>query len=299
MPDPFDTRGRGLENTGAVTGRGAERAYKCPSCQTFQTLKSNQAVLEEYARLGRLYRKKFFASCQTASCVNCGLPVHLAPKSYRSFGKTAAGDPRTQCKACKKTFSLGKPTRRHKKTHETISIFKALTNKTSISRLTEMLDVTPAHIYSKIDFLNAQVLKFANRRETDLGAALAGKSVVFATDAQVLTVNWPARERRGIIPFLHLCTVHQGSQYVLASTLDYDPDISTEEVDNYMESVGDFDRPLSMRSQARLWSKREYERSVMSQNATIISQDDLWVGNGLKLPGTGCRVRPITRLMAI
>jgi len=45
--------------------------------------------------------------------------MKLMPSAYRGFGKTANGDQRYQCKSCRQTFSIGLPTRRHKKTDKT------------------------------------------------------------------------------------------------------------------------------------------------------------------------------------
>ena len=58
--------------------------------------------------------------------------------------------------------------------------------------------------------------------------------------AQTILLNWPVRGRRGTVPLLHMSTVHNGSQFVVASTVDYDPEVSVGEVDNAMEKCGDF-----------------------------------------------------------
>ena len=238
-----------------------------------------------------MYRKKFFPSCVTPDCVNKGLPQHLAPKAYISFGKTAAGDPRYQCKACRKTFSVGNPTRRHKKTHETGNILRNLVNKVPLSRMCEINGVNFEYIYSKIDFIEQQCLKFGNRREEELKHCFAGKRPFFATDAQVIHVNWQAKTRRGSVPLIHSCTVHQGSQYVMASTVDYDPKTDPVAIDDWMQEIEDFDLPRSMRQQSRVWSHREYSMTAMKLNREIFSKDDLMVGGDLKLPGVGSRVR--------
>lgn len=155
----------------------------------------------------------------------------------------------------------------------------------------EINNVNFQHIYSKIDFIERQCLKFGNRREEGLADCFSGTKPFFATDAQVIHVNWQVRSRRGSIPMIHTATVHQGSQFVVSSTLDYDPDVPPEELDEWMAISGDFALPRSMRKQARLWSHREYAESATRYNNEIFSKDDLMVGGDLQLPGVGSRVR--------
>ncbi|NVO24992.1 hypothetical protein [Donghicola mangrovi] len=157
--------------------------------------------------------------------------------------------------------------------------------------MTEILDVNAPHIYSKIDFLAEQCRLFAARRETRLASCFANQAPIFATDIQVVLVNWPIKQRRGTIPLLHMATVHQGSQFVVAATTDFDPGVSMEDIEDEMLASGDFELPRSMRSQARVWSASEYLRMVMKINRSIRSEDDLLVGGSWHLPGEGARVR--------
>lgn len=215
----------------------------------------------------------------------------LAPAAYRAFGKTAKGDPRHQCKGCGKTFSLGSKTRRHKRTDRTKDILLNLVNKVPLSRICEINGVTFPQVYAKIDFIYRQCLGFAADREKALPRCLASKSQVFATDAQTILLNWPVRGRRGTVPLVHMSTVHSGTQFVVASTVDYDPDVSAEEVDREMEACGDFLLPRAMRRHARLWSEREYRDAVLRGLPGFFGSDDMAVGGRLKLPGKGARVR--------
>ena len=114
---------------------------------------------------------------------------------------------------------------------------------------------------------------------------------MFAADAQTILLNWPVRGRRGTVPLLHMSTVHNGTQFVVASTVDYDPDISVEEVDAAMEACGDFLLPRSMRQHARLWSEREYRDAIIRGLPSFFAPEDLAAGGRFKLPGKGARVR--------
>ena len=272
-------------------GAGDERTFVCPACGTAHVLKSNLAIAEEYSRLCDLYRRTKRETCPSASCGNHRLPIGLMPSAYRLFGKTAKGDARYQCKACHKTFSLGLPTRRHKKTDKTGAIMRGLMNKMAMSRLCETAQVTFPHVHSKVDFLFNQCLAFAGEREARLHQCFEDKEPYFSTDAQTILVNWPVKNRRGTIPLLHMATVHRSTQFVVASTVDYDPDVDPGELEEAMNAVGDFAKPRSMRRFARLWPASEYQASIMKGLPSVFTKEDLAAGGKFNLPGRGSRVR--------
>lgn len=249
-------------------------------------------MAQEYARTVRTHRRRSHPdACRNERCGNFNLPIFLAPSAYRSFGRTGKGDPRHQCKGCGATFSSGAATRRHKRTDRTGDILLNLVNKVPLSRICEINGVTFPQIYAKIDFIYRQCLAVAADRETALPRSLSGEDHLFATDAQTILLNWPVRGRRGTVPLLHMSTVHNGTQFVVASTVDYDPDVSPEDVDEAMSACGDFLLPRSMRRHARLWSEREYVSSVMRGLPGLFTPEDQAAGGMFKLPGKGSRVR--------
>ena len=217
--------------------------------------------------------------------------MSLAPSAYRSFGRTGKGDRRHQCKGCGGTFSSGPRTRRHKRTDRTTDILLNLVNKVPLSRICEINRVTFPQIYSKIDFIYRQCLAMAAEREAALPRRLAGGSHFFATDTQTILLNWPVKGRRGTVPLLHMSTVHGGTQFVVASTVDYDPDVAPGDVEERMLSCGDFELPRSMRRHARLWSEREHLSSAMRALQGFCGPEDLATGGMLELPGKGSRIR--------
>lgn len=293
-PDPYDRRGYKQppnQAHGQISGSHGERSFLCHHCGTFHSVKSNKAIAEEYSRLSNLYRRTNREYCPNAKCENHHLPMRLMPSAYRAFGKTAKGDARYQCKSCRKTFSLGLPTRRHKKTDKTGAILRGLVNKMAMSRLCETAQVTFPHIHARIDFLYNQCLAFAAERERRLHLCFEGKDPFFATDAQMILVNWPVKSQRGTVPLLHMATVHRSSQFVVASTVDHDPDVDPDDLEAAMTAAGDFAKPRSMRDHARLWPASEYQAAVMRQLPNIFTQEDLAAGGRFNLPGRGSRVR--------
>ncbi|WP_147094954.1 hypothetical protein [Roseovarius sp. TE539] len=296
-PDPIDRRGnpggRSKSNIphGKVSGSAEDRSYTCPECRVAVVVKNNHAIVQEYMRVSDLYRRTGREHCQTLGCENHSVPVELAPSAYAKFGTTAKGDPRFQCKACKSTFSIGSATRRHKKTDKTGTILRGLLNKMPFSRLCEVGDVSFKHINARIDFLDKQCRAFAAEREERLPECFRGRSPVFSTDVQTFLINWPVKSRRGTIPMLHTATVHKGSQFVVAATMDYDPDVDPRELQERMEEIGDFAKPRSMREHGRLWAYDEYLDSVKRELHGVFSKEDLAAGGDLMLPGRGSRVR--------
>lgn len=168
---------------------------------------------------------------------------------------------------------------------------KLLVNKTPLRRICEIEDITLRQLYEKIDFLHQQVVRFSQDREKKLDRCFRDQNAYFSTDIQTILVNWPVKNRRGTIPLLNMCTVHKFSQFVVASTVDFDPKISPDEIEEFMNACADFDKPRSMRRHARLWAHSEYEDSLIRSQSTALSEDDLAVLGRLKLPGNGSRVR--------
>jgi hypothetical protein len=78
---------------------------------------------------------------------------------------------------------------------------------------------------------------------------------------------------------------------VVASTVDYDPDVAVEDVDEAMFRCGDFLLPRAMRKHARLWSDREYMDAMLRSLPGFFNTEDPMTGGKMKLPGKGSRVR--------
>jgi len=182
----------------------------------------------------------------------CPSPCGSGTLGLSAFRKNGKRDPRYQCKECRGTFSIGSPTRRHKQTDKNGFILRSLINKAPLSRLCETAQVGFPQIYEKIDFLYQQCLAFSAEREKRLPACFEGKRPFFATDVQTILVNWPVKNRRGTIPLLHMATVHRRTQFVIASTVDYDPDVDPEKLEAAMVAAGDFTKVRARRKHARL-----------------------------------------------
>lgn len=206
-PDPFQ-RPNGTPPAppgvprGAGSGKMHEEYYKCPACGATSRLKNNFAVVEERERMRLLRATDPCAlACHTVGCAHQELPVDRHPDLYQRFGKTAGGDPRWRCKGCARTFSSGKPARRHKRSDKNRLVLDMLCNDLSLAKVSKISGISYRDIYRWIGLYHDQVRSFVVRREDFSRIDFAEAGSRFATDSQALTINWPSRKRRFPVVF--------------------------------------------------------------------------------------------------
>ena len=123
--------------------------------------------------------------CPDSACVNHTLPVDAGTGHYQGFGITRAGSKRYRCKACSKTFAVGKATTGHKQPHKNKMIFALLMNKSPFRRISEVAGIGPSGLYGKIDFLHEQCLAFAAAREQRLLAGMPSSGFIWPPTARI------------------------------------------------------------------------------------------------------------------
>lgn len=131
----------------------------------------------------------------------------------------------------------------------------------------------------------------AATREDELAQCPAGKDPFFATDAQIILLNLPVRGRPGTRAFTQHVHRAAASQFVVASTVNYDPDVAIEDVAEAMLQCGDVRLPRAMRRPARLWSEKKYMDAMLRSLPGFFGTEDPMTGGKMKLPGKGSRVR--------
>ena len=137
----------------------------CKLCGEYPTIKSNLGISEELERLSAYLKPKAEPSCPELTCANFNVPISAGTSHYYKIGKTPVGSVRYKCKACAKTFSVGKPTRQQRLSHKNKDIFMMLMNKVPFRRICEMTGVNISTLYDKIDFIHKQCMAFAAARE--------------------------------------------------------------------------------------------------------------------------------------
>lgn len=264
-PDPFK-RPHGTRPAppgvprGVVAGKKHEEYYQCPACRTTSRIKNNRAVAEEYERLCRLRKIDPCApACRNAACANEHVPVAGHPEHYQRFGNTKAGDPRWRCKGCARTFSVGKPTRRHKRSDKNRLVLEMLCNDLSLAKASKISGLAYGDIYRRIGFYHDQVRSFVARREdfSRIDFRVAGSR--FATDSQALTINWPSRKRRFPVVFQHLCSAHARSGFIMEASFQLDPDTSPTEAEAQSVAAAENHVSTAFRKHARIWMKTEFD----------------------------------------
>lgn len=85
-------------------------------------MKSNIGIHEELQRLTNYLQLSLQPSCTSEDCENNLIPFSIKG-SYRSYGKAKSGATRYQCAACRKTFSIPKPSQWQHDTHYNQDIF--------------------------------------------------------------------------------------------------------------------------------------------------------------------------------
>lgn len=239
-------------------------------------MKNNRAVAEERERLRRLRdTDPVVSACQTAGCANEKLPVDDRPDLYQKFGQTQGGDPRWRCKGCRKTFSTGKPARRHKRSDKNRLVLDMLCNDLSLAKISKISGLSYPDIYRRIAFYHERVRSFVARREDSSKVDFSKMGSRFATDSQALTINWPTRRRRLPVVFQHLCTAHARSGFIVEASFQLDPEISPVEADAQSQVANEDAVCTAFRCHARIWAKSEFDAHLdrLAQNAGLMEAD--------------------------
>jgi transposase-like protein len=235
----------------------------CLHCGERPPVKSNQAIAEEVFRIGRyLHPLTHESSCPNNECKNHKIGISKGKQYYQAFGKTKSGSPRYRCKACHKTFSVKRATTGQKQPHKNKLIFKLLMNKSPFRRICEVADVGMPTIYNKIDFLHHQCLSFIAEREKKLLSGKQIKRVYVSVDSQEYVVNWTKRDDKRNVTLSAIGSADNQTGYVFQMSLNYDPDVDSEDVETDVIKLNDTANQYAFRKYARLWLQSDYAESV-------------------------------------
>lgn len=278
QPQP---RGTGAKDRGRDTytlsgGRqGSGSFLHCQFCGEYPPLKSNQGIAEEVQRISSYLAKQQEPSCPEESCENYGIGIST-PGAYYSFGKTRSGSQRYRCRKCSKTFSAGGPTLRQKKPEINEMIFKLLMNKMPFNRILETVDIYPATLYAKIDFIHQQCLAFAAKQERKL-PELDIKRLYISVDRQDHMVNWSqANDKRNVV-LSALGSADNVSGYIFGIHVNYDPNLDPLRIERDAKLSGDNETKPPYRKYARLWLEQDFSDSLVRQQkrTSACSRKDL------------------------
>jgi hypothetical protein len=227
------------------------------------SIKSNQAIAEELNRLLMEYfPTKIEHCCSNPTCANAQHPVETHPKAYYAHGKSSFGAQRYRCRLCRGTFSVrAKVAFKQKKPQINELIFRLLVNKMPMRRICETVDIHPATLYGKIDFIYNQCLAYAGYQEQIFRDAPSVRRLYLALDRQDYIFNWGTQlDRRNVM--LHaIGTSDNASGYVFGMHLDFDARLDAEVIEKAAIAEGDYEQQYAYRRYARLWLQRDYDDS--------------------------------------
>ncbi|NVK23796.1 MAG: hypothetical protein HWE10_02605, partial [Gammaproteobacteria bacterium] len=190
VPPVCEGHGNKIKDGYALTGKGRERAIRCKYCNTYTTVKSNKAIIEEFERQA-FYLRDSQTFCSNKDCENHHYSVELNPKRYHSKGKSRSGNKRFTCKLCRTSITqrLKRCFQERLYGAQDKTVFNLLVNNTSLNKIMLYTELTPNALYKKIDFIHRQCIRFIAQREERMVDMLPSPLAI-AMDKQDYVVNW-------------------------------------------------------------------------------------------------------------
>ena len=247
-----------------------DRPMKCQVCGKTFLLKSNVAVAQELERISEYLLPKPEPTCPTRGCENAGLGVFSNPEAF-PIRERRKGAQRVQCRACRRRFSVSiSAIAKQNSPHHNRAVFVELVTKKPIRGIAQVTGLDPASVYEKIDFIHRQCLGFAGERERKLSET-SHKRLALCVDSQDYMVNWRKRTKRKNVQFTAVCTVDSESGYVFAHTLNYDPWIMQDEIEDAAKMNGDLDPKAKsyFRAHPQYWLREEFKKQAQKSQEEI------------------------------
>lgn len=237
----------------------------CKKCNSYMTIKSNQAIYEEVERARYLTERAQVirqdgVACHKLSCPNFDKKVSTFPDQYQRFGKTSKGHQRYRCRECRTTFTSDSEKRRShpdSKSHLNTTLFRLILNDMSINRMMEITELSAPTIYRKIDMFYERCVSFTQGREAQLRQMPLG-FMRLSTDRQEYRVNWTDRKDKKNVVINAIGTADKSSRYVFGMDVNYDSSIVLEDI--LADEQYEVDQKLKdyNRQNARLWLPYEH-----------------------------------------
>jgi hypothetical protein len=235
-------------------GSVGETSLLCRTCRRLSRPLSNEGLAMEIKRLRTANGILAVESCPRKSCKNHGKSVTEFPNEYYAHGKTPSGAIRKRCRRCRKAFTLGDHRRRPTAGSVNRDIVRDIVNRASLNAILRKLELNPATLYERIDFIHQQMVAFeAFKMRAFRKSGWKRKFYALATDAQDYRVNWQSRDRRAEIQLSAITTAENITGFILRSDVNFDPtsgDVVATVVP-LLES-GELDNPDNLKPSHRL-----------------------------------------------
>lgn len=249
-------------------------SIKCAFCNEKSPIRSNQAISEEYTRLGNhLYRQVFEPSCKTEDCLMHGVPLSQSGSQYIAFGKTASGTQRYRCLECKKTFSgTQKPASGQRRPERNRDVFILMVNRVPLSRIVETTTLAPQAVYDKMEFIYKQCRLYSGAHEAKLlQPDFVLPKMYVAVDRQYYLINWLKRDDRRAVQLNAIATADLKSGYVFGMHLNFDESAIASEIEAAAAAAGDAHLTPPFRRYARLWLAQDYTEALTDAQRRVVA----------------------------
>lgn len=236
---------------------------RCNACNETFPIKNQPSLTDEYDRIQKPKFKPSIDSCPDESCDNHRITVGFGKEFYSKFGKNSAGAPRFKCKCCNKTFSVNhKPHKRQFKPHLNKIIFNLLVNKSPLSCIAAVTDISMSTVYDKIDFIYEQCAKFAYVKEQHLNDVLSGKRLKVSSDCQFHLVNWVHRKDKRNTQLQSVATACNETSYVFGIHANYDSEFNQGDIESLVMKYDEETVEPAFRQTARFWTVNDYLKAI-------------------------------------
>ena len=237
--------------------------FKCLKCNEWSSLYDNQSIYNEYLGISGYFDKlKRTTHCKNVECINYALDIRDNPDEYVKNGKTAKGMTKYRCKSCKKGFTevdnKSKTTKHQTKHHKNRMIFKLLMSQVSLRGIIDATEIGSSTIYAKINFFYDQCRKFSQAKEKKIQSTNF-KSLKISSDHQFYQTNWRAKgDDEFNVQLYNLSSTDNDSGYVFISSLNFDPQVISEEINKHALAIGDLNKCIPHRHYARYILNDDY-----------------------------------------
>lgn len=252
-----------------------EIRFQCLKCGNWATIYNNAAIHDEYLGISGFFdRLDRTNACKNLECDNYNVEVETHPDEYYKNGKTKSGLHKYKCKQCLKNFTeydrYSKTYKDHKAHHKNRMIFKLLVSQVSLRSIIDATEIGTKTLYDKIDFFYKQCRKFSQAREKRI-ANTDFHSLRISSDHQFYQTNWRVKgDNEYNVQLYNLSSADNNSGYVFASSLNFDPEAISEEINKDAKLIGDIEKPNSLRKYARYMLDSDYENDLDLKNESPV-----------------------------
>ncbi len=196
-----------------------------------------------------------------------GLPKIIFPDASGKYHDLKEAVSQTfKCKKCHTKFSSAiNPQKGQHNQQINYQLFSMLVNKGIINRISEMLRINHALIYSRIEFFYKQCIQFEQFQLKSNLHKLKNRHLTLSLDRQTFHANWSSKVDARRTPLINTTTVENNTRYVFGCTLNFDFTSDYKALSKEFQRIGEYEKEPY---------KRRYQQYVMP-NEPIPENNDI------------------------